>query len=358
MVKPLPIAILKPNRSTNTKEFEKNGILLGDNVIWNPRELPNSHVVLIGASGSGKTQTLKAIAHELHKMYDSKLILIDLHGDQQIEDEVCYPINRASPYGINPLLLDTDPEGGGPKLQSINVTTVMKKLLALGPIQEGMLLQIIIECYHRKGIFEDEQSSWTKTPPDFSDLEKLINEKVEAGCKESHKLLLKLQVSFAHGIFSRPQPPLTEKLVRLDLSKLPSPLQAIAGDTLARQLLASHRLMGEITGKLSRCFLVIDEVKEFISSRSLERICQDGRKFGLSLIAASQSERHLSIEVIGNSATKIVLPVDSSECKKVARKFRFNEEVIASLQPLQALIRFGKDAQRVSIIPYFRRVSH
>ncbi len=29
---------------------------------WNPEALPNGHIVAIGASGSGKTQTLKAIA--------------------------------------------------------------------------------------------------------------------------------------------------------------------------------------------------------------------------------------------------------------------------------------------------------
>ena len=32
---------------------------------WDPHALPNPHLVLISASGSGKTQTLKAMAHEL-----------------------------------------------------------------------------------------------------------------------------------------------------------------------------------------------------------------------------------------------------------------------------------------------------
>jgi ABC-type proline/glycine betaine transport system ATPase subunit len=34
---------------------------LGEGYYWNPETLPNSHIVAIGASGSGKTQTLKAI---------------------------------------------------------------------------------------------------------------------------------------------------------------------------------------------------------------------------------------------------------------------------------------------------------
>ncbi len=39
---------------------EEEGIFLGENCHWNPAALPNGHVVAIGASGSGKTQTLKA----------------------------------------------------------------------------------------------------------------------------------------------------------------------------------------------------------------------------------------------------------------------------------------------------------
>ncbi|BAZ36618.1 hypothetical protein NIES4101_25370 (plasmid) [Calothrix sp. NIES-4101] len=58
--KPLPQAILKPNLAKKANAQTSPGILLGDNITWNPSELPNGHVVLLGASGSGKTQTLKA----------------------------------------------------------------------------------------------------------------------------------------------------------------------------------------------------------------------------------------------------------------------------------------------------------
>ncbi len=71
---------------------------------------------------------------------------------------------------------------------------------------------------------------------------------------------------------------------------------------------------------------------------------------------ASQSERHLSADVIGNSSTKIVLPVDQTEVKKVASKFRFAERKVAQLTPLTALCRFGAHAELVEILPYYQRI--
>lgn len=65
--KPLPVAVLKPEPAKNTRLLEDAGIHLGEGYYWNPEALPNGQIVAIGASGSGKTQTLKAIAKYLVK---------------------------------------------------------------------------------------------------------------------------------------------------------------------------------------------------------------------------------------------------------------------------------------------------
>jgi type IV secretory pathway VirB4 component len=75
----------------------------------------------------------------------------------------------------------------------------------------------------------------------------------------------------------------------------------------------THRLQGEVESKIPRTYLFIDEAKEMAKSPALDRIIADGRKYGLNLVLASQSERHLSADVLGNAATKIVLPVDQVE---------------------------------------------
>lgn len=362
--KPLPPAAVVPLRRPGTDAVEDAaGVLLGPGCRWNPETLPNAHIVTIGASGSGKTQTLKGIVFGLDSIYPTmKKILIDFHGDQEIQGEACYPLHMASPFGINPLIVNLDPEGGGPALQAIAVVAVLKKSLQLGSVQEGTLIDVLGTCYRRRGINQAEPGTWHREPPNFADVQMELESRAEdedQPCKESKKLLLKLAATFQYGVFSRPQLPLGETLVRVDMSKLPPALQSIAAEALAKQLMDSHRLMGEMQGKLPRTFLSIDEAKEMpkVNGSTCDRIIADGRKYGLALGLASQSERHLSLDVIGNSSTKIVLPVDQTEVVKVAKKFRFAEAKVANLQPLQALVRMGTDARQVDIIPYYERVN-
>lgn len=353
-----PAAKIQPNKSSRIFQSDR-GIELGDGIRFNPEALPNGHVVAIGASGSGKTQTLKAIALDLHRTYPTmQIILIDFHGDQQVEGETCYPLHMASPHGVNPLIVNLDPAGGGPALQAIQVTATLKKALGVGPNQEGLLLELIKDCYLNRGVLQTDPKTWTKSPPTFADLEEAIAQRVEDGDKECRKLQLKMAATFQYGIFSRPQPVLGDKLIRVDLSKLPPALQSIAAESLANQIMNAHRLAGEISGKLPRTYLFIDEAKEMpkTGGSASDRIIADGRKYGLALVMASQSERHLSLDVIGNSSTKIVLAVDQTEVKKVATKFRFSEAKIAQLQPMEALVRMGKDGYSLAVKPYWQRV--
>jgi TraM recognition site of TraD and TraG/Helicase HerA, central domain len=358
--KPLPQAILKPVERTATEQTEsKGGIHLGNGCYWNPETLPNGHIAAIGASGSGKTQTLKAIAYELHRTYPQlQLVVIDFHGDQTQEGETCYPLHMSSSYGVNPLIVNLDPEGGGSNLQAIAVAATLKKSLGLGPNQEGLMLDILGTCYQLRGIVQTDQSTWTTAPPNFADVQAEIEQRIQDGCKESAKLKLKLNATFAYGIFNRPAFPLEDRLIRVDLCKIPPELGAIAAESIAKQLMDSHRLLGEVEGKIPRTYIFVDEAKEMSKSPALDRIIADGRKYGLNLVLASQSERHLSADVLGNAATKIVLPVDQVEVKKVASKFRFAEQKVAQLTPLTALCRFGTHAEQVSILPYYERVQN
>src|SRR6476660_1466903 len=120
--KPLPARVVQASPRTESKVLPTSvtGIHLGTGVYWNPEKTPNPHITIIGASGSGKTQTLKAIAWELSKL-SYNIVIIDFHGDQHLPGEIHYPLNMASPHGINPLTINLDPEGGGPALQAIAV---------------------------------------------------------------------------------------------------------------------------------------------------------------------------------------------------------------------------------------------
>lgn len=354
--KPMPAAVLTPQPLRAAPAFTMaDGVLLGKETRWNPCALPNAHIVAIGGSGSGKTQTLKALALALACEYpQTRLIIVDFHGDQDLHGETVFEFHRASSHGVNLLCVNLDEQGGGVSLQAIAVVRSLCKALKLGANQEGVLLNSLKGAYERREIFDDNPQTWRKEPPTFEDVRQVLAE--DEG-KEASKLLLKLATLLEYGIFSRVQPDwLSAHIVRLDVSKLPPALQSVAAESIAAQLMNTHRLLGEIDGKQPRTFLFVDEAKELKGSPSLDRIIADGRKYGLALVLASQSERHLSVDVIGNSSTKIVLPVDQTEVRAVARKFRFDENRVAALKPLHALCRFGTQAAEVAIWPYWERM--
>jgi len=359
-MKKLPQATLKPrDLSTKLALPTNTGILLGDGVFWNPLELRNGHMVILGTSGSGKTQTLKAIAHELPKLFpDVKIIIADFHGDLSLPEEVCYPLDAESPYGLNPLKLDLDPKGGGCDLQAIAVAAILKKSLSMGTNQEGLAINVLTRCYEKCGIVQSDRLSWKKEPPTFADFQMELESRVEDGCKESEKLLLKLAATFKYGIFSKAQPSLDSQIIRFDLSalaKVPG-LSAIAAETLLKQLLDSHKLLGEIEGKVPRSYVFLDEVKEIKGSKTLTRITAEARKFGLGAVVASQRDADISDEVLANSSTKIVLAVDQVEVNRVAKRFRFAVNLVADLNPLEALARLDNDGHRLKIKPFYQRV--
>jgi len=360
--KPLPTPVLKPSQGKNASPIPGSsiGIVLGENITWNPTSLPNGHVVLIGGSGSGKTQTLKSLAYELPKLFPTvKIITIDFHGDQELPSEICYPLDMESPYGINPLTIDLDTKGGGPALQAIAVAVALKKAFVMGANQEGLLISILERCYALRGISQDDPTTWTLKPPTFADLEEEIESRIEDGCKESQKLALKLAATFQYGIFSKAQPPLTKHpITRFDLSalgKVPG-LSAIATESIVKQLMDSHRLAGETSDRIPRTYIFIDEAKEIRGSKSFDLVLADGRKYGLCGVAASQRDAHISDNVIANSATKIVLGVDQTEVAKVSKRFRFAADLVANLAPLEALVRMGTAGHRCKIKPFYERV--
>ncbi|AFY93132.1 ATP-binding protein [Chamaesiphon minutus] len=362
MAKPLPKTILKPQSDRgkvlqpNTPSRSRSLVHLGDEVYWDLNKAANPHMVIMGTSGSGKTQTLKAIVWELYRGFPSRSIVLDFHGDQELPGEICYPIHMASAYGINPLVINLDPEGGGSKLQAISVAATLRRALIMGTNQEGLLILMIGELYEQFGITQENRQTWTIPPPDLGDLEIAIIHRAQGGCKDAQALQIKLAATFQYEVFSRPQIDLSAgKLIRVDLSKLPPELGAIAAEAILKQVMDAHRLAGE--SPELKTFVFVDEAKELKGSKTLDRITADGRKYGLGIVLATQRETHISPDVLANTATKILLPVDVADIRKVASRFRFDAGRIANLGTFQALVRTGGTAVACTIKPFFGRIN-
>ncbi len=82
----------------------------------------------------------------------------------------------------------------------------------------------------------------------------------------------------------------------------------------------------------------------------------DAFALGLGSGVGSQKRKDMSDDVIMNSSTKIVLAVDQTEVKKIAKDFRFAEGLVSQLQPLEALVRMGNNAEKCKIKPFYERI--
>ncbi len=80
MGKPLPKSILKPRSvgenipKPNEQSRSLSIVHLGDGVCWDLDKAANPHMVILRTSGSGKTQTLKAIVWEMYQGFSSRFI--------------------------------------------------------------------------------------------------------------------------------------------------------------------------------------------------------------------------------------------------------------------------------------------
>jgi hypothetical protein len=409
---PAPIAAA----TTREPDSPSRAVDLGDGVLWAPEAHPNPHLLIVGGSGSGKSWTVRLLARRLLGLgYDC--VLFDFHGDLGVEGATSHPVSLDSRYGVNPLAVAPDPTGGGPDPQRIEVLERLRNTFKpMGSLQLALLDDCLKAVYRRFGLRQEDPASWNPPrTPHLGDLEAEIDRRIaeDPGNQRARALRTKLSAAFDFRIFSKPGVPvdgedadggteggeracgtedadtregieteeeatsdharpkracadrqnsagtaestigITGKGVRVDLSKLPPPLQYLAADTLLDRIFRRRRLEGPQPLSL---FLLVDESKLCTPARrdspmaALNRLATEGRKFGVGLIAASQFVGHLPRDVVVNTFTKIVMRTDPTEIAPTARRFRIDETRLEALRrPGDALVHFADRTDWISL---------
>ena len=349
-------AVRESDSSPRALEECAAAIRLGGAVLWNPEAHPNPHVLILGGSGTGKTWTMRLLARELSGR-GHRCLLLDFHGDLVMPGIQSYRISLDSRYGVNPLEISMDAEGGGPDPQRFEVVEQLRTAFRpMGGLQIVLLDACIRETYSRAGIVQADRTTWSRPAPHFGHLVEEIDRRVKAEPKDMRisGLRTKLAIVFDFQIFSKPQVPLggedsmtgQARPIRLDLSKLPSPLQYLAADTVLKLIFRQRQLQAP-TERVS-LYLFIDETKlctpvnKESPLNALNRLATEGRKFGLGLVLSSQFVGHVSRDVLVNTFTKVLMRVDKTEIGATARRFRLDEVLLQSLErPGEALVNFA-----------------
>jgi DNA helicase HerA-like ATPase len=346
-------------------------VLLGldpgcENVFWSPGSLNNGHFIIIGGSGAGKTETIRAIATELDTgRYP--VLMIDFHGDMAATEGSCrsYRIREGSEYYFNPLELDPAFTEITPlRATSDFVDAISINFPTFGIQQRRSVKGVIKDAYRRSGITFDP-STWHRQV-NFDDVEDQI-----MNC-DDEAIPAYLEDLFDYKLFSGSKKISIAEILRpgithVNLNALPENLRYLFADLFLRRLFYSLQALGEIPRGTDdphekfRLFVIVDEAKLLVSQKTgqkqvikavLNKYATEMRKFGVGLILASQLISHFNDEILANIAVKLCMRTENKkQAQENSKFFEVSEEDLMNFQPGEGILSIGSEKLNIRIIP-------
>jgi len=342
----------------------------GRRVNWSPGRLNNGHMIILGGSGAGKTETIRCIALELAAQA-LPVIMIDFHGDMapSIGDIRTYKIREGGEYYFNPLELDPAIDEITPlRATSDFVDAISINFPTLGIQQRRKIKNIIKDCYRVSGI-TGKTATWTRVL-DFDDIEGEI-----ITC-EDETIPAYLEDIFDYKLFSGEEKIslptiLSGGITHINLNALPENLRYLFADLFLRRIYYTLQATGEIPRGTDndrekfRLFVIVDEAKLLVSQKSgsktaikavLNKYATEMRKFGVSLILASQLIAHFNEEILANIAVKFCMRAENKkQAQENAKFFEVSEKDLLNFQPGEGILIIGSEKMNIRIVPTSRR---
>lgn len=344
------------------------------------RELNNRHILIFGTSGMGKTYTIQCLLFELGQYGQNSLIVDYSNGffDNQIEEEfksLLQPVQhvvRKKPLAINPFRQKIEIIAGssmpeGPSNTAQRVSGVFAEVYNLGDQQKSALYQAVKSGVGSYGETADMLKdigieSPNETAMTINDLiprlEELIEEKGAIGTAAS-SLISKIRPFVDQNPFGREDPESWEKIYS-DTHYRCHILQLTGFLRDASRLITEFSLIDLYwfyrgTGTKDRPrVIVLDEIQNLDQREEspLAQLLREGRKFGFSLILATQTMSNLEKDArdrLFNAGHKLFFRPAETEIKSYAEiaAMSSNEKPDAWIKKLASL----KKAECYSIGP-------
>ncbi len=362
------------------KEVSSEGILVGKTleekaspVYWNPfaddPRLANGHMLVVGTSGSGKTQVLKSLIDEVVRK-NLIPIIFDFNNDYVVPEflerhnmQAHYP---GDGLPLNPLELVPDPLTGKIQLASgvFSTAGILKRVYGLGVQQEANLRTAMIECYADHGITKETSVKPSSGYPAFEELESKILE------LPNHTALLnRLSPIFSLNLFSGPKDDggfddfiKSPKVVRLAPLPTEEVKLAVAEFVLLKLynhfVCQPHRIHPVMA-------VIVDEAHKLSGSESIVKLFREIRKFGVAMILSSQKAKDFHADIHANAASGLFLKnSEITDRKYIADQLKgsdkHKEEIVNILglqRTFEGLFRNDHYAPfvRLRVIPYFEK---
>lgn len=281
---------------------------------WDPKKLVNPHLCVVGITGSGKSYFIKAFITRASIILGASAVILDWAGEYS--DWVKAAGGKVILLGKEGISL-LDPSGSTPHNRIQQVLAALELLAGLpaNSHQSRITEEALEEAYLRKGFPLNSPSQAHKKPPTLKDVLSILEKKAKKksysfsqeasfAARRIKNLLLSSGNSFCTATFSLDL--LFSGLVCVDLHSLPSEdLRSIAGLAILQFLKEKMRKSGYLSNPLPRLFVVVDEAWKIASDGNSEvaTIVREGRKYGFSLIVASQNPTDIHKSIFSSAGT-------------------------------------------------------
>ena len=354
-----------------------------DPITMSPKKLANQHLLIVGKSGAGKSQTTSGVLYELSKQ-DIPYLILDFQGEyisnvltnskneSFVEATNAMTLDPSYGMDINPLELSVDGNTGqkiGYMSNVYQVSSILKQIFGLGEIQHPLLKDAIKRAYQEKGFSVTDRTTWNNEPPQFQDIWSILEFMEQNEGVNVRNLKYRIEPLFENNIFVSGigsvsiNNVLTNNSI-IDLSKLHT-LELMK--SVARFVLQAvyNRMLANGPSKSIKLYVVIDEAHKLSYDQTLTDLIREARKYGVGFILASQSVRDFATVIFENMGTKIALQLEGEDAKFMADNFGATDKpskdavlsMLPSQKPLRALIRnnhFEPFAQ-VDIQPFYEK---
>jgi DNA-binding transcriptional ArsR family regulator len=373
------------------------------------------HAMVIGATGSGKTNFLLYTMHHIHRSMDAAVIFVDPHGQASLDLARMIPETRVfdptySPFGLNPLELgpysSKEDRALMVQLRVGELLRIMEDLFSVTVDRAPRLLWILrgallylytltdtptfLDLYY---LLTDLMGMDESEAAEFLEGAGLDDETVRRTLEAISKLESAAFTAVLNRISNFVLPPgsLTAKTFcsrrttvpfaellrpgsisafRLPTYALPEDFRRVATSTIVmdvyfevqrrfRSLELGGAGVSSFSGGPAPVYLVIDEFQNVADLDLLKTILAEARKFGLYLIVAHQNIAQVREDLFqsfaGNAALVVSFRVGPDDALKMKQVLNVRDQaVLTSLPNYTAIVR--RNPVGGGILTYYMRV--
>ena len=325
-VNTVPAIGLLAEQAINLKEASKvainlgNGLLSGLPVEWEVSTNGNPHLLIVGQPGMGKTHCLIRVCQQL---YEQEIVPIVFSFHQDIDEKLMATVPGGvltvsyEGLGFNPMeVIATHPQA---YVESVDMLRDVFAAIFpdLGEVQLGSLRKALKKSYEDQGWASDGSRGKT---PGFGDFLSIL----QATPKVDMKMLNRLEELADYGFFSvqSGSPSLLDStrptLVQIH-SRQNDTLQRAFATFVLYNIYQSMFKRGPIS-HLTHA-IVFDEAHRAAKLKLIPTMAKECRKFGLSLILASQEIKDFDQSLFAAVSNSLTLRLLEADAQKMAKNF-------------------------------------